>query len=257
MKHKIFELIIVIPARYNSTRLPGKPLIDIDGTPMLMRVYQTAKSVTAADRIIVATEDQRIYNFCMDNNMDCLITSNEHDTMLSRIFEVSTKIKSKFYLVINGDEPLLESRNINEILTGLENEDSKSLIVKNLVSKVNLNNKMTKKNNINDLKIALNKDNRFVYVSRGLIPFSKSGQGESYYKHLGCYLITQRSLEFYSGTSRGPLEMTEDIDLLRYIENFIKVEAIIVSSESISVDVMEDVVEASIILNKRAEREPY
>lgn len=250
MGKEIFELIIVIPARYNSTRLPGKPLIDIDGIPMLLRVYQTAQRIKVADRIIVATEDQRINAFCKRNGIDCLMTSDEHDTMLSRIYEVYEKIKSKYYLVINGDEPLLESRNINEILSGLENEDWKSLIVRNLVSEVTLDNDETI-NNIADLKIALNNSNRFVYISRGIIPFSKSGLIKSYYKHLGCYLLTQSSLDFYNRTSRGPIEILEDIDLLRYLENFIEIKATIVSSESISIDVPEDVMKASLIFQNR------
>jgi len=237
LKHK-YEVVLVIPARFNSTRLPGKPLIDINGKPLLQRVYDNAKLVQDVDRIIVATEDQRIVNYCNENGIQSIMTSLNHNTMISRVAEVSKYIKADYFLILNGDEPLLEPENINKILCGLNKSKSSKFLVRNLISPIDIKNHL---DDGTDLMVAVNNRNQIIYISRAYIPKFNGNNAKSYYKHLGCYLLTRTSLEFFINVDKGFLESSEDIDLLRYIENYKRVEAVVVNSKSTSVDLNDDV----------------
>ena len=244
-----FKLILVIPARYNSTRFPGKPLTIINEKPMLLRVYENAKNVANVEKVIVATDSSIIMDYCEANGIDSMMTSSKHEVMLSRIVEVAGKIHSNFYIVLNGDEPLLESINISKITNGLDLTTSNPYIVRNLVSRVIIYNK-SQLLDTTDIKIAVNVSNKILYMSRGVIPFSKTGVINSYIKHIGCYLLSRESLTFFDSVSPGSLELQEDIDLLRFLENFRQVEAIEITTRSVSVDIEEDVIEVTNILNE-------
>ena len=116
-----FKIVGVIPCRYNSSRLPGKPLADICGKPMIWWVYQQAIKVSGIE-VIVATDDQRIVDVCNELDIPCMITGN-HRTHIERIYEVSTKIEADYYISINGDEPLLSPNTITKIIPNFHNEN--------------------------------------------------------------------------------------------------------------------------------------
>jgi 3-deoxy-manno-octulosonate cytidylyltransferase (CMP-KDO synthetase) len=243
------RIVAVIPARFNSSRLPGKPLIDINGKTMLQRVHDNAQLIKAVDKIIVATEDQRIIDHCNENSIQSILTSSHHNTMISRVAEVSNSIEADYFLVLNGDEPLLEPENVNKILFGLNKRKSNEFLVRNLIAPIDITKLL---DDGTDLMVVVNKRNHVIYVSRAHIPKFKHNNGKSYLKHLGCYLLTRKSLEFFINTEKGFLESSEDIDLLRYIENHKRVEAVIVNSKSISVDLKEDIKIVSDILRTQS-----
>ena len=113
---KSHKIIGVIPCRYNSSRFPGKPLADLCGKPMIWWVYQQAIKVSNVDYLIVATDDNRIAEVCEKYNMNCIMTSCNHDTPTSRLYEVSTKIQGDYYVFIGGDEPLIDPISIEKVI---------------------------------------------------------------------------------------------------------------------------------------------
>jgi 3-deoxy-manno-octulosonate cytidylyltransferase (CMP-KDO synthetase) len=110
------HFIGVIPARYQSSRFPGKPLADICGKPMVWWVYQQVKKVNLFDTVVVATDDDRIANVCKENGMNYVMTSNKHPTSLNRIHEVSALMNGDVFVSINGDEPLIKPESISRII---------------------------------------------------------------------------------------------------------------------------------------------
>ena len=244
------NITIVIPARYNSTRFMGKPLILIDGKTMLKRVYEIATEIQGIDSIYVATEDSRILNYCLENSMPCIMTSKDHKMMLSRISEFARVIDSRYYLIINGDEPLLEAYNIQKITRNLIDSTEHRIEVRNLISQI-VNEHINIGQDTTDIKVVFNRCNDIIYMSRGLIPNTKSSYKPEYFKHVGCYLMNREALSFFESTPTGLLEDIEDIDLLRFIENGIKVKAIIVETEAISVDLKEDVSQVQRIIETK------
>lgn len=233
----MFDIALIIPARYNSTRLPGKPLIELNGKTMLMRVYQNAMQVQGVNQVFVATDDENIKSYCHTNNISCLMTSLNHETLLSRIAECSDLVAADYYLVVNGDEPLLDSKDIEALIENLP-QVSTTPMLRNLVTRIK---SVAQLNDPSNLKVAMNQHGEGIYISRSVIPFTKNGSGHLYYKHLGGYLLNQAALSFFIHQERGLLESIEDIDLLRFIENKQSIQFILVDSDAISVDTQDDV----------------
>ena len=161
------KIIGVIPARFKSSRFPGKPLADICGKPMIWWVYKRAKEAKDIDDIIVATESELVKQICEKYGMQCIMTSSEHTTPTSRIYEVSTKKEYEYYAFISGDEPLIDPALIDKI--AIEVKKSKADAV----------NAMKKIDNIaeaidpTNIKVVTDTDGYLMYVSRYPIPFPK------------------------------------------------------------------------------------
>jgi 3-deoxy-manno-octulosonate cytidylyltransferase (CMP-KDO synthetase) len=230
------KIIGIIPARYKSSRFEGKPLADIHGKPMIWWVYQNLIQVNGINEVYVATDDKRISTVCEEYGINYLMTSNKHITPTDRIHEVSEKIYADLYVSVNGDEPLITAKTIEKIIpyNFVENE---SLFISNLVSEIKNPVELADPSN---LKVALNKNNKGIYISRGIVPYPKGSLEFTYKKHLGVYAFNKKALNFYNSTERGFIEEIEDIDLLRFIENGILINFQIVESKSLSVDTRSD-----------------
>ena len=118
------KIIGVIPARYKSSRFPGKPLVDICGKPMIWWVYQQAKKVERFDKVYVATDDERIEAACKEHNMDVIMTSDQHQTGSDRVAEVATKVEGDLFVNIQGDEPIIRPEMINQVIDIFFEDDS-------------------------------------------------------------------------------------------------------------------------------------
>ena len=157
------KIIGVIPARYGSSRFPGKPLQDICGKPMLWWVYNQAKKVEEFADVYVATDDDRIMNLCRQYGMNAVMTG-EHSTHIARVHELSTKVDADYYVNVNGDEPLIEPATIRAIIPKEASDDPKVFglmkILKNPVELIDPTN----------IKVAANKDGTALYISRAPIP---------------------------------------------------------------------------------------
>ena len=238
------KVIGIIPARYKSTRFEGKPLANICGKPMIWWTYQQAKKVKGLDEIYVATDDSRIEDMCKKYNIKSIMTSEKNLTPTDRIYEVSTVFDADYYISINGDEPLIEPGTIQAVIpSGINNE----IYVANIITEIKDPVEVI---DFTNLKVVTNDDGDGIYISRSPIPYPKGSMNYKYKKHVGVYAFNKKALEFYHGTKRGTLEKIEDIDLLRYIENFVKINFINIECHTLSVDTPKDLIRVEDIIKR-------
>lgn len=233
------KIIGVIPARYKSSRFPGKPLADIAGKPMIYWVYQQCKKVEDFDAVYVATDDDKIFNTCKELGVDAVMTSDTHLTGTDRIGEVAGKIPADLYVNIQGDEPLIEPETIKAAIKPFY--ENKDLQISNLMTKITDPVDLV---NFTVPKVIVNKDNIAVYLSRATAPYPKGKIDYSYYKQVCVYGFTPEALNFYCeyGKKYGKarVEAIEDIEILRFIENGYRVQYVEVDSQTIAVDTQND-----------------
>lgn len=235
------KIIAVIPARYESSRFQGKPLVDICGKLMIERVYLQAKKVKEFDEVYVATDDERILKACEERGVKALMTSTSHSTGTDRIGEVAEKIPADLYVNIQGDEPLIEPQTIRKaILPFLENPDT-DIKVTNLMTEIHEPVDII---NFTVPKVIAAEDGRGVFLTRSAAPFPKGNIDAKYYKQVCVYGFTPDALQFYCeyGKEHGKakIEDIEDIEILRFIENGYRVQYIEVDSQTIAVDTPND-----------------
>ena len=246
------RIIGVIPARYNSSRFPGKPLADICGKPMIWWVHNQLKRVSELDEVIVATDDIRIKNVCDEFEIKTVMTLNTHKTHLDRLFEVSTKVDADFYINVNGDEPLIEADAIKKIIP--KDIDPNSLFVSNLMTE--LKNPLEAVD-FSKIKIATDVYGYGLYMARSPIPYPKGTYNFVYKKFVGVQCFTKNALEFCYNTPRGPLEAAEDIDEFRFLENGQKIKFIDAEVTTLSVDTPKDLEKVKAIISKHIEQGEY
>lgn len=230
------KMVAVIPARYQSTRLPGKPLADIMGKPMIWWVYQQVKKVRGLASVVVATEDKRIQEKCEAFGMECMMTNEFHKTSTERLYEVAQRIEADYYLCINGDEPMIQPETIEAVLEGREKEDDSVFLV-NGMTRIKDPVELMDTSNI---KVVTDSSGKALYFSRQPIPYPHAGLDFSYYKHLGILLYNKKALEFFSHQPMGKLEKAESINELRFLEAGYRIQMIEVEAETLSVDTQKD-----------------
>lgn len=238
------KIIGIIPARYNSSRFQGKPLVDICGKPMIWWVYKQVKKVKELAEVYVATDDSRIMRVCEMYDIPSVYTSDKHKTPTDRIHEVSEKVKADYYISINGDEPLIEPETISRIIPQKITSD---LFVSNIITTIKDPVEVI---DFTNLKVVINNNNEGIYISRSPIPYPKGSMNCKYKKHVGVYAFNKKALDYYVSTERGNLEIVEDIDLLRFIENKKNVKFIDVDCNTLSVDTPKDVDKVIEIIKK-------
>lgn len=244
------KCIGIIPARYKSSRFEGKPLATICDKPMIYWVYKKASECKELEDIYVATDDERIYEYCLNNNMNAIMTSDMHKTPTERIKEVSDILKADIYVSVNGDEPLIEPNTISAIIPKKINlnEPYVANLMTTIIDPVEVID-------FTNLKIVTNESNKCIYISRSPIPYPKGTMECKYKKHVGVYAFNKKALDFYVSTPRQKNENIEDIDLLRYIETGIEVNMIDVSCNTLSVDTPKDLIKVQEIMKKELKKQ--
>lgn len=230
------KITCVIPARFGSSRFPGKPLADICGKPMLWWVYQEAKKLTDIHKIFVATESAEILRTCEALGMDAMLTSDTCASGTDRVAEVAQRLDSEHYLIWMGDEPLIKASEITHLITQAKAHRGYSayMLAKPLSSPVDVLNPTT-------IKLAFNKHQELIFMSRSPIPFPKAALDFAFYKNIGAYMMSKETLDFFQRTAVGSIESIEEIELLRLLENHHKIfVALLAHSQSISVDTPKD-----------------
>lgn len=240
------KVVGVIPARYGSGRYEGKPLADINGKPMVWWVYQQAKKADELSEVYVATDDERIESVCKQFGMNVVITSVLHPTGTDRVCEVAHKVDADIYAVVMGDEPLILPEDINAIVKKMKDNSNydAGLLAKKYTNPVDIVNPTT-------IKLALNDKDELIYMSRVAIPFPKARLDYSYYKNIGVYVFTKKTLEFFESTPMGRLESIEDMEMLRMLENHKMVTVQEIESDSFSVDTPKDLERIKEIMKNR------
>jgi len=229
------DFLLVIPARYKSKRLPGKPLINLKGIPMIVRTYNQCKKVVHHSKILVATDHKKILNLCKKNNINVMMTSNKCLTGTDRVAEVARKIKKKFYIKVQGDEPICNPADIKKIINSAKKHPNKV---------INGFTKIKDKNMFNSThvpKVIFRKDGNLIYMSRAPIPSNKKKSFTKGWRQVCIYSFPYRSLKVFSNLKKKtPLERIEDLELNRFIEIGYEVKMIKMSNRSVAVDTKND-----------------
>lgn len=230
------KVIAIIPARYQSTRFPAKPLADICGKPMIWWVHRQLKLVKGIGDIYVATDDTRISDVCEQYGIQFIMTSEKHPTHLDRLAEVAQKIEADFYININGDEPLMMPEYVDKLLP-TANVDPKSFYFANAMTKIM---KPVEVNDVSRIKIAIDNESNALYLARTPIPYPKASSDFDYMKFVGIQCFSRSALLFCGETPRGRIEGIEDIDEYRFLENGKKMKMVEIPAETLSVDTKTD-----------------
>lgn len=250
------KIIGVIPARYASSRFPGKPLADIEGKPMIWWVYNQCKKVDEFAEVYVATDSEKIAEACDDYGICYIMTSDKHKTGTDRVGEVAEKIPADLIVNIQGDEPLVEPDTIKAVI--------KPFLIQ---SDIMITNLMTKISDPIDVvnftvpKVITNKDGIGIYVTRATAPYPKGSIAYSYFKQVCVYGFKPEALKFFCDYGKtygkGKVEAVEDIEILRFIENGYKVQFIEVDSNTIAVDTLNDLEKVRELVRQRSFQSSY
>ncbi len=233
--------IAVIPARYHSTRFPGKPLVLLKGKPLIQHVWEKASKARNIERVLVATDNEEIKRVVMGFGGECIMTSAEHESGTDRVAEVVEKMEYEIVVNVQGDEPMIEPILIDRIVEVLNDErvtmasiyelwdDRESFIDPNIV------------------KVVVDRDGFAIYFSRSPIPFSKDNS--TFFRHVGIYGYKKNILLNLVRLPRSYLEIRENLEQLRAIENGIKIKMIQSNKKTMGIDTPEDLIEAERLLN--------
>ncbi|MBI2995581.1 MAG: 3-deoxy-manno-octulosonate cytidylyltransferase [Candidatus Melainabacteria bacterium] len=236
---------IIIPARFGSTRFPGKPLVKIAGKPMIEWVINAACGSKLANKIIVATDDKRIVDFVDKHSalkIDVCLTSKDHKCGTDRISEVAEKYPEIKYVVnLQGDEPLMPSEYIDKVIEVLTSGFEMSTLVTPITNLDDLTNPSI-------VKVVMDKNNFALYFSRSPIPYKnletskpRNLETNSYFRHIGIYAYTRETLLKFSNLPPSKLEELEQLEQLRALENGIKIKLEVVPKSYPAVDRPEDI----------------
>lgn len=242
------DFIIVIPARYQSTRFPGKPLTDIQGKSMLLRTYEQCTKAVDPALVYVATEDQRIVDHCEAFGMQVLLTSDNCLTGTDRIAEVADLVKADYYINVQGDEPLFNPEDITRIINLLKTYQGDIL---NGYCAINTEKQYR---SVSVPKVVFRPDGRLLYMSRSAIPGNKGETFVKGWRQVCIYAFPHDALKAFAACkTKTPLEAEEDIEILRFLELGYEVRMIGLSDVSVAVDNPEDLTEVLTRLNEDAE----
>jgi 3-deoxy-manno-octulosonate cytidylyltransferase (CMP-KDO synthetase) len=242
------KVVVVIPARYGSTRLPGKPLVSLSGQPMIQRVYERAKSARRVDRVIVATDDDRIVKAVTSFGGEARMTRPDHRTGTERVAEVAAHVEGEVFVNVQGDEPLLDPAAVDTAVSALLDEPQAA--VATVATPIKVPGDIMDPNVV---KVVLDFDDNALYFSRAPIPWvrdSGSAIQVRHLKHLGLYVFQREALLEYPTLPQGELERIEQLEQLRWLENGSKIRVAEVEHDAISVDVPEDVARVEKLLQK-------
>ena len=239
------EAVGVIPARYGSVRFPGKALADLQGWPLVRHVYERARKAESLGRLVVATDDERIRRVVRDFGGEALLTSQEHSSGTDRIAEVARSLPAEIYVNIQGDEPLLEARDIDSLVESMRADPN--LEMATLRRPIDHEEDFL---NPNIVKVVVDGAGKALYFSRSPIPFTRHGRRTKAHRHIGLYAYRRELLLEIAARPVGDLEMTEQLEQLRVLEMGRRIAVVDAVGDSIGVDTPEDLERVRAILGK-------
>ncbi len=239
------KIICVIPARFASTRLPGKPLADIAGKPMIVRVYEKVKQALKPSEVIAAVDDERVFNAVCSAGGKALMTAKNHPTGTDRLAEVALKCTDADVIInVQGDEPLIDPKIIDDLAQQfIDDENLQMATVKTPMQE-------DEKKEPGNVKVVTDKNDYALYFSRSLIPYPREDTGVIVYKHIGIYGYRRDFLLEYAKMEPTVLERTESLEQLRALENGYKIKVITTDKHFVGVDTKEDLLKVNEIYRK-------
>ena len=230
------QTAIIIPARYGSSRLEGKPLLEACGKPIIQWVWEKGGKCKGIDKVIIATDDERIYNACHNFGAEVEMTSVNHKSGSDRIAEVALRHPEIAYIInLQGDEPLIEKENIELVRKGVvEDEDAD---ISTLVREIK---DMEEVNNPNLVKCVFDINGYAMYFSRSKIPYERNAGKSKFYGHLGIYGYKKEALLKMTNLGQSSCEMAESLEQLRALQNGMKIKVAVVENVPVGIDTIED-----------------
>ena len=249
------KFIAIIPARYGSTRFPGKPLAMLGGRPVIQRVYEQVAGVM--DDAVVATDDERIYDTVLAFGGRAEMTSPDHKSGTDRCWEAYLKQGKTYDVVVNvqGDEPFVRASQLEAVKRCF---DDPATDIATLVRPFAATDGLEALENPNSPKVVLNKNWNALYFSRSIIPFQRNAdkedwlKGHTYYKHIGLYAYRTEVLKEITALPQSSLELAESLEQLRWLENGYKIKVGISDVETIGIDTPQDLKHAEEFLKNRS-----
>ena len=239
------KILCVIPARYASTRLPGKPLADIVGKPMIQHVYERSAQATIPQQVVVATDDEKVFQAVQQFGGKVVMTSSEHQTGTDRLAEVASKYAEVDVIInVQGDEPLIDPKVIDELAQEFLNDTA--LQMASVMSIMDTEDYQ----NPNAVKVVTDLNHNALYFSRSLLPYPRVEGKANVYKHIGIYAYKKDFLLKFAKLEPTPLEQSESLEQLRALENGYKIKMIKTKSKFIGVDSIEDLQTVNELLRK-------
>jgi 3-deoxy-manno-octulosonate cytidylyltransferase (CMP-KDO synthetase) len=235
------KVIAIIPARFASTRFPGKPLVDLRGKPMIQRTYERVMAVQGWHRVVIATDDLQIKGVAEGFGAEVILTRNDHVSGTDRCAEVLSKISEDIDYVVNiqGDEPFIEPAQLQELATGFQTNAPILTLIKQIKDADTLFY-------VNTPKVVVNNRGEALYFSRQTIPYVRGVETEQwmashpYFKHIGLYAYRADVLMEISQLKPSPLELAESLEQLRWLENGYVIQTIVTQYETMGIDTPED-----------------
>lgn len=247
----ILNVLAVIPARYASSRFPGKPLARLAGKPVVQHVYERARAAGRVSRVVVATDDQRVLSAVREFGGEGCMTRSDHRSGTERIAEVAAQIAADLYVNVQGDEPLIEPAAIDAAVAALAEEEAAQ--VATLAVRLRRPQEIVDPNVV---KVVVNFDGNALYFSRAPIPWVRDAGGEvvatapRHLKHIGLYVFRRATLLEFAALPPGELERLEKLEQLRLLENGIPIRVVETPYDSIGVDTPEDLARAEALLRQ-------
>ena len=237
--YKPYRIVGFIPARAESSRFPGKPLADIHGKPMVVRVLERVKSCALLSEVYVATDSRLIYEAVLEQSGNAIMTYENHSSGSDRIAEAARRLKlaSQDIIVnVQGDQPLVESEMIQQVIDPLIEDES--IPMSTLIYKIIRDEEI---NHPNAVKTVFDSDGFAIYFSRATIPFCRNaGEKQAYFKHHGIYAYRNDFLQKFNRLPVGRFERSERLEQLRALEHGFRIKVVITEMDSVEVDTPED-----------------
>lgn len=236
------KIVAIIPARFASTRFPGKPLVNINGKPMIQHVFEKAKLSNLFAKVVVATDDERIEKTVLTFGGEVIMTDHNHQSGTDRCGEVLNKLTSKYDVAVNiqGDEPFIKTEQLAQLVELFNNPNTDIATLKKALTSVD------DVHNPNIVKVVSSTNNKALYFSRSPIPFVRNTpqdqwlNNQKFYKHLGLYGYKTSVLKEIIKLKPSDLELSESLEQLRWLENGYNIFIAETQFESIGIDTPED-----------------
>ncbi|MDA0758154.1 MAG: 3-deoxy-manno-octulosonate cytidylyltransferase [Bacteroidetes bacterium] len=240
------KVVAMIPARFDSERLPGKLMMDLGGEPVILRTYKNALKSKLFNEVYVVTDSKLIYDCLKENGGQVLMSSAEHISGSDRIAEFSSYISTDIIVNIQGDEPFIDINSLSKLINLFKKDVNSNIDLASLMQKISNVNEIA---NPNVVKVVVDSNNFALYFSRSPIPYDRSSVNKTYFfKHIGVYAFRKNSLLDFYNSKATPLEKSEKLEQLRYLENGKKIMMIETNYNGLGIDTMDDLINARKII---------
>lgn len=239
------KIIAVIPARYNSTRFPGKMMEILENRTIITTTYQNVVETGLFDEVFVATDSELIFDEISKNGGKAVMTG-EHETGSDRIAEAVQNIDCDIVINVQGDEPFLKKEPLKQLINVFTKDDKKEVSLASLKIQLKESEEIQNPNNV---KVVTDNNGFALYFSRSVIPFHRElSYNVNYYKHIGVYAFRKEALIKFSSLEMTPMEISEKLEQLRYLENGMKIKMVETDFVGIGIDTPEDLEKAKLLI---------